>query len=140
MRNRIKRVIYHQPNPLTLPQEKGWVIFNAPRPLAGDRRWTGDFIAGVFYAAVDPNGDDAKEHYAFNFNMDATMLQYISPETYKFALQMIAVDYELRYTERWVRLTSEQQMDLIGNEFIRRYTESVWTVDEVNAMEGQVIL
>jgi hypothetical protein len=29
----------------------GWSVANAPRPLPGRLMWTGDFIAGIFYAA-----------------------------------------------------------------------------------------
>lgn len=29
----------------------GWMIVNAPRPLAGEKTWTGQFRHGVFYAA-----------------------------------------------------------------------------------------
>jgi hypothetical protein len=29
----------------------GWIIVNAPRSLAGERTWTGDFRHGIFYAA-----------------------------------------------------------------------------------------
>ena len=35
------------------PQEipAGWVIGNAPRPIAGQITWQGDFRHGIFYAA-----------------------------------------------------------------------------------------
>lgn len=34
----------------------GWVIANAPRPIAGQITWTGDFRHGTFYAAAPPPG------------------------------------------------------------------------------------
>ena len=39
-----------------IPSEvpKSWIIFNAPRPIHGHVQWQGDFLSGVFYAAVDP--------------------------------------------------------------------------------------
>ena len=41
--------------------EKGWEVFNAPRPLYGHDEWVGDCRHGVFYAAVAPDGDPADE-------------------------------------------------------------------------------
>ena len=29
----------------------GWCVVNAPRPLLGERTWTGEFRHGIFYAA-----------------------------------------------------------------------------------------
>jgi hypothetical protein len=77
--------------PSTLPA--GWIVFNAARPLAGslieadsDRAlasgmvpnvWTGVFISGVFYAAVDPADDDAQQWIDQNRNLDARVLKWI---------------------------------------------------------------
>lgn len=38
------------------PQEipPGWVVANAPRPITGPIRWTGEFRHGTFYAAAEP--------------------------------------------------------------------------------------
>ena len=40
----------------------GWTIVNAPRPLLGERTWTGQFRHGVFYAAgpnqLPPGGSE----------------------------------------------------------------------------------
>lgn len=47
-------------NPLTRVPE-GWTVYNAPRPLYGQVRWQGEFVHGVFYAAVAPEGDPADE-------------------------------------------------------------------------------
>ena len=41
--------------------ERGWTVYNAPRPLYGHETWTGDFRHGVLYAAVAPEGDPADE-------------------------------------------------------------------------------
>jgi hypothetical protein len=37
-------------------------IVNAPRPIAGERTWTGDFRHGVFYAAA--KGDRLEQSWA----------------------------------------------------------------------------
>ena len=31
-----------------------WQIYNAPRPLPGDRGWQGEFHHGVHYSSLDP--------------------------------------------------------------------------------------
>jgi hypothetical protein len=36
-----------------------WRIYNAARPLPGSIEWTGEFLHGVFYAAIDPDDDRA---------------------------------------------------------------------------------
>jgi hypothetical protein len=36
--------------PADIPE--GWKIANAPRPLAGERTWDGQFRHGIFYAAA----------------------------------------------------------------------------------------
>jgi len=47
------RMVYEGWNKKPVQAEQdGVIIFNAPRPLYGET-WTGDFISGVFYAAVD---------------------------------------------------------------------------------------
>lgn len=41
-----------------------WAVWNAPRPLAGDRTWAGTFRHGIFYAAVrrdNPNFEKLAE-------------------------------------------------------------------------------
>lgn len=55
-------------------------IFNAPRPLMGHGDWTGNFISGVFYAAVDPKGERADQMIDFNIRMDADLLTWFSKD------------------------------------------------------------
>ena len=43
---------------ILLHAAEGAIVFNAPRPLAGDRTWTGEFITGRFYSAVLHEGAD----------------------------------------------------------------------------------
>lgn len=59
----------------------GWEIYNAPRPLFGTRVWQGDFISGVFYAAVDPNDPDANRFRENNKNLDATLLEFVTRQS-----------------------------------------------------------
>jgi len=44
------------------PEEvEDWEIFNAPRPLPGHRTWSGEFLRGCFYSAVDTSEEDSPE-------------------------------------------------------------------------------
>jgi len=49
-----KKLFIISEKPKDIPEN--WLIFNAPRPLLGDKEWQGDFQHGIFYVAVDPNG------------------------------------------------------------------------------------
>lgn len=53
---------FHQiPTRVRANIERGWTVYNAPRPLLGMETWNGDFRHGVFFAAVAPEGDPADE-------------------------------------------------------------------------------
>lgn len=56
----------------------GWTIYNAPRPLYGDTEWLGDFLAGMFYAAVDPNSNEAAWMIRTNETNQAAEVVYIT--------------------------------------------------------------
>lgn len=55
--NTSKVVYVNEPNPFGENTEaiklNGWQVVNAPRPLPGDREWTGECRHGIFYAAGD---------------------------------------------------------------------------------------
>jgi phage terminase large subunit-like protein len=61
----------------------GWRVFNAPRPLRGHRTWQGQFISGVFYAAVNPDAEYAEAYVESNRRDAAIELQWISPEQWR---------------------------------------------------------
>lgn len=51
-----------------------WIVCNAPRPLYGDRKWEGPFFSGVFYIAIDPDGELADLHLHRTAEMNGKML------------------------------------------------------------------
>ena len=61
----------------------GATVFNAPRPIYGDKMWRGDFTAGVFYALLLPRPDSEREPWEpqrswmikENHGLDATVLR-----------------------------------------------------------------
>ncbi len=74
----------------------GWSIFNAPRPLCGDTQWTGDFVHGIFYVAVDPADDYAAGFIACNANLDAWQLEYTTEEV---AVTEMLSEYQATYPD-----------------------------------------
>ena len=59
----------------------GWIVFNASRPLIGDITWKGDFLRGVHYAAVNPNGEFSKGNIVTNSKLDASIVRYLDEKT-----------------------------------------------------------
>ena len=53
-----------------------WIIFNAPRPLVGNKTWQGDFLSGIFYAAVDPSDAMAHDFISNNETNGAKIVEY----------------------------------------------------------------
>ncbi|WP_156915980.1 hypothetical protein [Desulfatirhabdium butyrativorans] len=76
--------------PIDVPPN--WIIFNAPRPLYGDKEWQGDFIHGRFYVAVDPNGDQAAWCVQQNKAMDAWVYQYVDKDTMRAMVRQSYID------------------------------------------------
>jgi len=56
----------------------GWTIWNAPRPIYGHQEWQGEFVHGIFYVAVDPDGDFADKFIERNISLDAWQIEYIT--------------------------------------------------------------
>lgn len=58
----------------------GLLVFNAPRPLPGDETYTGPFAVGRFYALVRPDSPDRATLIRENFQLDATVIRFVTPE------------------------------------------------------------
>lgn len=74
----MKTIIRIGNRPTEAPE--GWPIHNAPRPLYGQKVWQGDFVHGVFYAAVDPADEYSPGFIKGNEQNDAYELVYMSKE------------------------------------------------------------
>jgi hypothetical protein len=59
---------------------EGWAIYNAPRPLYGDKTWQGDFVHGVYYVAIAPHTPATALFREENALSDAWELEYVLPE------------------------------------------------------------
>lgn len=54
-----------------------WEIYNAPRPLYGHEHWKGHFRSGVFFVAIDPEGDYADEYREKTLQLDGHRCVFI---------------------------------------------------------------
>ena len=55
----------------------GWTIWNAPRPIYGTTAWTGEFLCGMFYTAINPAESFAFEWMQENVRLDAALVVYV---------------------------------------------------------------
>jgi len=80
-----------------------WRIFNAPRPLYGHMNWQGDFVSGIFYVAVNPDGEYADTFIRKNHEQDAIELVYLSQQEWDNRVdaygQMMADEYGINIEE-----------------------------------------
>jgi hypothetical protein len=79
------RKIVNFPRPKEAPEN--WEIYNAPRPLFGTREdnkvytWEGEFISGIFYAAINPDDPDANMWREENERLHAIRLEYVTRQS-----------------------------------------------------------
>lgn len=66
-----------------------WIIFNAHRPLVGALEWQGEFLEGIFYAAVDPSAQLANWQIEYNTRMAAITPKYITIDDVKSWMQKL---------------------------------------------------
>ena len=60
---------------LPLDVASGWIVMNAPRPLAGHLTTdNGEFLSGRFYAAIDPADTTAASFVEANIKLDACVV------------------------------------------------------------------
>ena len=77
---------------------ENWIVCNAPRPLYGDYNWEGPFITGVFYAGIDPEGDEAAFCLHRNAELDARRLIFHTrQELIDYAVEWYRVNYPEAY-------------------------------------------
>jgi len=64
-------------NPLEKVPER-WIVYNAPRPLMGHEGWSGEFVHGIFYAAVNPEGEYADVYIKRNQELDGYIVRWVA--------------------------------------------------------------
>ncbi len=106
-----KKLFIIRERPKDIPED--WLIFNAPRPLLGDKEWTGEFQHGIFYVAVDPNGYIPESWIEKNCGLDGWLIEYISKEN---AMQKAKDFYHKEYPNQ-----KEAIEDLTEHELIQTF-------------------
>ncbi len=66
------------PRPVDVPVDHP--IFNAPRPLIGDKCWQREFRHGIFYAAIDIAVPGAESCIRNNVSLDGWLCEYITSQ------------------------------------------------------------
>lgn len=79
-----------------------WVIVNAPRPLFGNIQFTGDFISGIFYAALDPADEYFQTWMDANKKLDARVIHYVTESELAEALEAHKLKLQERYSKEAV--------------------------------------
>lgn len=72
---------FHEYNPHQaggIPED--WEVWNASRPLYGEITWQGEFLCGVFYAALDPNDPYCQERRKRNQELDGYLITYVGKD------------------------------------------------------------
>jgi hypothetical protein len=106
------RKVVNFPRPKEAP--KGWEIYNAPRPLFGTREnnkvYTreGEFISGIFYAAINPDDPDANMWREENEQLNATRLEYVTRQS---VIDEMVTYYKQRYPDRVEKMFNEHPLE-----------------------------
>jgi N12 class adenine-specific DNA methylase len=85
------------PRPEDVPSD--YLIFNAPRPLLGDKDWTGDFLHGIFYAAIDITSASADRTIQDIIDLDGWLCEYVTQADIEKWERERATVYDIRYED-----------------------------------------
>ncbi len=106
--------------PKDIPEN--WLIFNAPRPLLGDKEWEGKFQHGIFYVAVDPNCYFYNREIENNCKLDGWIVEYISKEK---AIKRIKEYYHKEYPDSFDAIESLNNLLLVDAFYERFHKEEI---------------
>lgn len=120
---RTRRIIAKRPAKVP----NNWIIMGADRPLMGHEMWTGEFISGVFYGALNPEESNYKAKFNFNQSQDAIIVEYIS--------QQDVVDEMIFYYEAHPSLWKRMRYHDFTNPDIQKELVATWYNLEFNWRE-----
>lgn len=104
----------------------GWLVFNAPRPIYGTWLWEGDFRHGIFYAALDPESNEAAALIKRNHELDASIVEYWTMPDIRAA---VIEYYKQEYRKSWPRLVEmyggEKLPDAPDTYMVRTFVENM---------------
>ena len=100
-----------------------WEVYNAPRPLYGHLSWTGDFLHGIFYVAIDPSDDYVAENWKQeNIRLDGWLLEWVSEDEAADAMWQHYLDDYPKVADRYNPKDPETRQILV-REYFRRENE-----------------
>ena len=102
------------------------LIFNAPRPLLGTKTWQGDWVAGVFFAAVNPDDPFRAGWIKENLALDAALLTFVSDEQ---AQEMVRDYCRKEYGATAEEITSDVFADYWRDSFYNEFGRGVADVE-----------
>ena len=76
-----------------------WQIWNAARPFPAHRTWQGDFVRGIFYGAIDPQGDFGQEYIKRAQELDASLIEWKDEDDVMEYAKMICAKYRRDVSE-----------------------------------------
>ena len=97
--------------PANVPEDA--LIFSAPRPLCGTTTWEGDWVCGIFFAAVTADDPYRAMWLKENKNLDATKVNFVSDEQGRFMVRefygedMAEITYA-EFDEYWASTFTDQ--------------------------------
>ena len=103
----IVKIVGKRPNHIP----ENWTIWNAPRPLYGDTAWEGDFVHGIFYAAIDPDSPFSESNIKDNISLDAWQLDFVTEE---YAIEEVTAYYLKKYPDEVDLINRLSKEELLG--------------------------
>jgi hypothetical protein len=64
-----------------------WTIWNAPRPIYGTTIWQGEFLAGMFWGAIDTGSKWSDWQRVENIGLAACLVKFVSIDEAKRIVQ-----------------------------------------------------
>ena len=104
------------------PDSQG-IVFNAPRPLAGDKTWQGEFVHGIWYSSViDIDDPYTRNMMETNLSLDAYVIQYFTKEE---AIKIARDDYIARgYEDKFSEFSPAKLEELFLTNFENNLCQS----------------
>lgn len=112
-----------------------WIVMNASRPLIGHLACNGDYLAGRFYAAIDPNDAMAAKYVEANRKDGAVMVLVASREQ-RMEMAMLDSPYREAYLEMGKDERLKATHALVMKQHGKPYGELKELLDRSVAQEG----
>ncbi len=92
-----------------------WEVWNAPRPIYGQELWQGDFLSGIFYAAINPFDEFSNGLRYENVMLHASRLVYVTADEHRADVER----YRSEMVAKYPRL-ADAEFDMVERSYINR--------------------